>query len=80
MDPWTMLLYSKLLSSSKTCLKIETWRRQEKTQKISDPSMAGRGEEEAVYARLAQRRPTLMRIGAESGAKDREAGYQCYLK
>jgi len=48
-----MLLCSRLLSSSKICLK-EMWGSQEKkkkkkTQKILDPSMSGRREEEAIW-------------------------------
>jgi len=65
------LFCSRLLSSGKICLK-EMWRRpekteEEKTQKISDPSMAGRGEE-AVWTlrhtdgRAQSRRPTVLKF------------------
>jgi len=78
----------------KRCGGNQEKKEEEKTQKISDPSMSGRGEEDAVWT-LRQtdggaqsKRPTVLLqlpqdgachvwwICAESGAKDREAGYQ----
>jgi len=76
--PWTLLLCSRLLSSSNSYLKEISHRlrkkEDKKAQKIPDPSMAGRREKTAVWALLqtdggAQgRRPTVLLQLSQDGA------------